>query len=141
QVRVATPLPVATRLFLEYFRDVLRRPSSTSDESEAQARPNPRTPRRAGRIKSCLLNRELAVDRWERACDVRAAVGESRRAKLRGSVVTLIEKIVDLPDQLQPACQIIPAAETDNAVGGRCSRPQVVSSVRLVPIVLVAARE
>jgi len=54
--------------------------------------------------------------RWQGSRDERACGGKRRRAELRNRVVVAVEEVVDLGDDLQPACDAQVAAEIGDRI-------------------------
>ena len=53
----------------------------------------------------------------------------------------MVEDVVDLRHQLQPASETVPNAGVDDRVGRRAARTEIVRPVRLMVAVLISARD
>src|SRR5439155_2638644 len=119
---------------------IARTPSGTILISELEPRSHPEQPRGAGRVKSRLLDWKLFADHRKRARNEGAGVGESCRAELRGCVVVPVENVVHLSEQLEPVVHLVVPPHVEHGGTGRRSRSQIVERIRLMTVVLVAAR-
>ena len=108
--------------------------------SKAEPDSAPRASRRSGRKESCLSKRKFAVYGGQWPSNEPAGICKSGRAELGGAVVFPIEQIIGLNKQFRITQDLVASAKVHHRVAGRLAGSEIVCSVSLVKVVLIAAR-
>src|SRR5262249_32813133 len=126
----STLIPVAGRTWTSL--------SSISSKGESHAAPHPE--RGAWSVERGMHERVISGDRRQWPRDERFLVRKSRRPELSGSIVMMVQQIVDFRENLHALVELIPRPEVEHTVSGRSSRSEIVDPIGPALVILVSAR-